>query len=297
MTSALIYARVSDDPTGKGRSVDSQIEECRRWADREGWEVTAEVKDIDRSASRHAKREREGWGDVVAAVEGGDIDVVVTWEASRAQRDLTQYTKLRKLCERTQTRWAYSGNVYDMTDSTDRFRTSIDAVMAENESDKISDRVLRGVRSAAMDGRPSGRRLFGYRHIYDPNDGHLVGQEPDGVQSVIVAEVADRFLAGDPLQAIADDLNRRGVTTSRGSEWRGTTLNRMLTTPAYNAQRVHQGEVVAVFLAVERGPIRAGIDTGIRPRHGVGRGARAAEQDPQQPAREQDTRQGETATR
>jgi site-specific DNA recombinase len=245
MTSALIYARVSDDPTGKGRSVDSQIDECRRWADREGWEVTAEVKDIDRSASRHAKREREGWGDVVTAVEGGDIDVVVTWEASRAQRDLTQYTKLRKLCERTQTRWAYSGNVYDMTDSTDRFRTSIDAVMAENESDKISDRVLRGVRSAAMDGRPSGRRLFGYRHIYDPNDGHLVGQEPDGVQSVIVAEVADRFLAGESLQAIASDLTDRGVTTSRGSEWRGTSLHRMLTNPAYNAQRVHRGEVVA----------------------------------------------------
>jgi site-specific DNA recombinase len=157
MTSALIYARVSDDPTGQGRSTDSQIDECRRWADREGWEVVDVIEDIDRSASRHATKVREGWADVVTAIESGGVDVLVTWEASRAQRDLMQYTKLRKLCERTETQWAYSNSVHDMTDSTDRFRTSMDAVIAESESDKISDRVSRGVRSAAMDGRPSGR--------------------------------------------------------------------------------------------------------------------------------------------
>jgi site-specific DNA recombinase len=245
MTSALIYARVSDDPTGQGRSTDSQIDECRRWADREGWEVVDVIEDIDRSASRHATKVREGWADVVTAIESGDVDVLVTWEASRAQRDLMQYTKLRKLCERTGTQWAYSNSVHDMTDSTDRFRTSMDAVMAESESDKISDRVSRGVRSAAMDGRPSGRRLYGYRNVYDPDTGRLIGQEPDEVQSVIVAEVVARFLSGESIRGIARDLNARGVSTAGGYEWRNATLHRMLTNPAYNGQRVHQGEIVA----------------------------------------------------
>jgi hypothetical protein len=96
-----------------------------------------------------------------------------------------------------------------------------------------------------MDGRPSGRRLFGYRKIYDPKSGQLIGQEPDGVQSLIVEEVAARFLAGESLRAIANDLNARGVSTSKGVQWRGSNMHRMLTNPAYNAKRVHQGKVVA----------------------------------------------------
>lgn len=247
---ALLYGRVSHDPSGRGRTVDSQLSECRRWADREGWDVVGEVRDVDRSASRHARRRREGWDDVIERLEAGDADVLVTWEASRAHRDLEQYAELRRVCERTRTRWAYSGTVYDLGERSDRFRTGLDALVAEDEAGRVSERVLRGVAEAAVAGRPTGRLLYGYRRIYDDRSGELVRQEPDGVASEVVAEVARRFLAGESLRSLTTELNARGVPgpakarDGGPSIWHHAQLHRLLKNPAYAGQRVHRGEVV-----------------------------------------------------
>ena len=78
--------------------------------------MSREVRDVDGSASRQLRRRREGWDGVTARLQAGSIDVLVTWEASRAQRDLEQYAELRRLCEQTGTRWAYSGTVYDLAE-------------------------------------------------------------------------------------------------------------------------------------------------------------------------------------
>jgi DNA invertase Pin-like site-specific DNA recombinase len=242
---AVVYARVSHDPTGKGRSVDSQVDECLAWAKREGWNVVDVVRDIDRSASRHAKRKREGWARVVELVRAGDVDVLVTWEASRAQRDLGAYSELRELCERTSTLWAYSGNAYDLSDRADRFRTGFDALMAEDESARTSERVCRGVRSAAMSGRPTGRVLYGYRRTYDGDTGELTGQVVEAEQAAIVTEIAGRFLGGDSIRSIFRDLNGRGVATPTGEgRWSHRQVTRVLRNPGYAARRVHRGEVV-----------------------------------------------------
>jgi site-specific DNA recombinase len=248
---ALLYGRVSHDPSGHGRSVDSQLDECRKWAAREGWDVVDEVRDVDRSASRHARRRREGWDGVTARLQAGAIDVLVTWEASRAQRDLEQYAELRRWCEQTGTRWAYSGTVYDLAERSDRFRTGLDALVAEDEAGRISERVRRGVAAAAANGRPHGRLLYGYRRVYDESNGALLGQEPDGIQSVLVSEIMRRFLAGESINGIAADLTNRGVPSpgrsrdgGRSSVWRRSQLHRMLSNPAYAGFRVHQGQVV-----------------------------------------------------
>ena len=246
MTTALLYARVSNDPSGQGRSVESQLDECRSWAHREGWDVVGEVRDVDRSASRHAKRSREGWAEIVKTVEEGEVDVLVTWEASRAQRDLAAYADLRQLCERTNTRWAYSGNVYDLGDRSDRFRTGLDALVAEDEAGRTSERICRGVRSAAMEGRPTGRKLYGYRRTYDETTGQLLGQGPDPEQAAIVRETAQRFLAGESLRSLYRDFNQRNVPTPTGKvgAWTDRQVRRLVSNPAYAGQRVHQGEVV-----------------------------------------------------
>ena len=164
---ALIYARVSSDPRGAGRSVDEQVAECEAWAEREGWTVADVVKDTNRSASKRAKRVREGWAEVGRIVAAGEVDVLVTWEASRAQRDLDAYLGLRQLCTDHGVRWAYSGTVYDLTDRSDRFRTGLDALVAEDEAERTRERVLRAMRSNATKGRPHGRLAFGYRRVYD----------------------------------------------------------------------------------------------------------------------------------
>ncbi|HRB05178.1 MAG TPA: hypothetical protein PLP26_17515, partial [Ilumatobacteraceae bacterium] len=60
-TRAVTYCRISHDPTGLEAGVDRQQVDTDRLAAERGWLVVERVVDNDRSASRYAKRGREGW--------------------------------------------------------------------------------------------------------------------------------------------------------------------------------------------------------------------------------------------
>lgn len=243
---AVIYTRVSSDPNDRGRSVTEQETECRAVCERNGWAVTAVYSDNDRSASRYATKERTQYRRLVRHVEAGRADVLVVWESSRGTRDLAEYVTLRALLESRGVLLSYSGRTLDMTDAADRFTATLDAVLAERESDETRKRVLRAVRSNADKGRPHGKLLFGYRREYDPVTRELISQVPDPVTGEVVREAARRVLSGETPYAVAQDFNQRGVMPPRGSErgWDLTQVKRLCINPGYAAKRVHQGKVV-----------------------------------------------------
>lgn len=246
---ALIYVRVSSDKKGKGRSVEEQEKECRARAEDEGWNVYPEVvKDNDRSASQYAKRKREGWAQVKTLLASGKVDVLVTWEASRAQRDMDAYMDLRSMCSTHGVKWAYSGSVYDLADRSDRFRTGLDALVAEDESERTRERVMRALRENASNGKPHGKIPFGYRreyHLNRDNSRELVGQFINEEQAALIREAATRFLAGEATNAIANDWNARNIPTAYPSNygWQLGQIRRILTNPAINGKRVYQGKI------------------------------------------------------
>lgn len=239
---ALIYTRVSQD-RAEGRSPAEQEREARAQCEREGWEVVEVITDSV-GASRHSKGTRDGWGRVQQLLASGRIGVLVTWEASRATRDLTAYAELRDLCAKHGVRWSYSGRTLDLSDGDDRFRSGLDALLAEREADEIAKRVRRAIRENASAGRPHGRRLYGYQRTYNPDTGALVGQEPHPDEAPAVRHIFDQYLAGRSLRTIARRLNEAGSTTSTGAAWTMVQVRRVLANPAYVARRVHQGEVV-----------------------------------------------------
>jgi DNA invertase Pin-like site-specific DNA recombinase len=249
---ALIYTRVSKDLKQRGRSVAEQERECRALCDRERWDVAHVVVDNHRSASRYAKREREGWERVKQLIVSRSFEVLVTWEASRTQRDLDAYVELRKLCEASGVLWSYSGTTYDMRERSDRFRTGLDALVSEDEAERTRERILRTVRSNALQGRPHGRRLYGYERFYDPASGELLGQRPHPHEAEVVREIAHRFLAGDTTYAIAADLNSRGIfppPTKRHGEtiqpkWSLERLRQLLVRPSYAGFRQHNDDLI-----------------------------------------------------
>jgi DNA invertase Pin-like site-specific DNA recombinase len=240
---ALIYTRVSQDRAG-GRSPEEQETEARAVCAAEGWTVVEVITDTV-GASRRSKGTRAGWTRARKLVASGTVDVLVTWEASRAQRDLKAYAELRDLCVEHDVRWNYSGKTYDMARGDDRFRTGLDALLAEREAEEISERVRRATRANAANGRPHGRRVFGYRRVYDAESGRLIGQVPDEAQAPIVRRVFADYVAGSGPRTIADALQREGISTMTGiGPWTDEHIRRMLRSPAYAGQRVYQGEVI-----------------------------------------------------
>jgi len=238
---ALLYGRASRDPKKRGRSVGDQLDTGRDLCDAHNWPVVEEFKDIDRSASRHARRSRDDFEALLTAIEARKGRIVVAFEASRYYRDLEAYIRLRNACRAANVFLCYNGQVYDLSKREDLKATAQDAIAAEDEAEGIRDRVLRSTRAQAKQGLPHGRLLYGYARRYDPDTGDLIEQYPHPEQAAIVLEVFERVAAGETEYAILKDLKARGERTP-GVEWDYYHLPNMLRNIGYKGRRVHRGE-------------------------------------------------------
>lgn len=241
-----IYARVSRlAPTDeRSRSVDDQLADLRAWADREDWPVVAEVRDDGISASRFAPKSRPGWAEVMDIVGSGKIKALLIWEFSRASRDDGVTSALKAACAQAGVRLGYSGQLTDVSTADGSFRVGIDGLVAARYSAELSEKMIRSTDSRAAAGRPHGRVPFGYRRVIDPATGKTTGREEDPTNGPIVREIVRRLLAREPANAVATDLNSRGIRTPMGREWAGGNLTKMVVAPAYAGIRIHHGQAL-----------------------------------------------------
>lgn len=252
---AIIYARVSDDRDGRSRSPEQQVSESKDLCARRGVPVKEIIIDADKGASRYSRAQRDGYDRALRLLQEPSERrrMLVSWESSRAQRDLDVYMRLRKICEESGALWCYDGYVYDMRNPEDRRRTARDAVEDEYESERTRKRVMRDLRANAEAGRPHGKIKYGYRIIRDQRTGRAIDRVPDEETAPIIREIAKRVLAGEPIRSIARDLNARGIpaprpaqkgpNAGRPAQWRSNTLRSLILSPTYAGLRVTKGEV------------------------------------------------------
>ncbi|MFJ4990014.1 recombinase family protein [Streptomyces sp. NPDC088732] len=247
---AYLYGRNSHDPTKKGRSVGDQLHEGQDLCDRHSWPVVGVFdKDVDRSASRHAKKARDDFEAMLEGIAAKKCRIVVAWEASRYYRDLEVYVRLRRVCMEAGVLLCYNGVVYDLSKSEDRRATAQDALQAENEAEAIRDRNLRTQRRLAEKGRPAGRTPYGYVRRYDPSTGDLIDQVPHPARSRYVVAMFERCAAGSTLYSIAAWLNTEPeARQTSGRPWSHDKLTIQLRNRAYIGRRVHQGKDIGEAL-------------------------------------------------
>lgn len=253
------YLRVSKDRKQTGKSPDQQHDENVTSIERQGWTLHPDppYRDTDRSASRYATRVREDFKRLIDDLEGNTFgaNVLAIWESSRGSRRVGEWVDLVDLCKARGVRiWVTThGRLYDPANARDRRSLLEDAVDAEYESEKTSERIRRDVRAAAEKGKPHGKNLFGYQRVYDEQTRELLRVEAHPEQAPIVQEAARRILDGDTFYAIARDLNERGIASRRPTRkahrenygWTPPAVKQMLSMPAYAGQRQHRGEIVA----------------------------------------------------
>ncbi|MBD8056873.1 recombinase family protein [Rhodococcus ruber] len=239
---AVIYCRVSSDTSGRGRSVQEQELECRRVCERNGWTVAEVLIDNDMGASRWSKGDnRPAYQRLPDVLQPGDV--LVYWEPSRTGRDLRTYVDLRDLCADRGVLWSYSGHLLDPSKGEDRFRTGLDALLAEKEAEQVRERVLRAHRANVDAGKAHGRIPYGYKAVRDIDTGKIIDRIPHPEQAPIVQEIVKRMLDGESLWAITRDLNNRGVPTATGGKWRASIVTLMLKRPTYIGMRTHKGKI------------------------------------------------------
>lgn len=249
-TNALVYTRASMDRHYLMRSTDDQEADCRSWCDQQGWTVGRVITDANRSASKWRTREREGFEEALHLIESREYDAFVTWEPSRAGRELLAYVQLRAACQEAGVLYLTKGRVYDFSRHDDSFMMGLEFLTAEKDAAVIRDRQLRTVRLNAQKGRPHGRLPFGYRRVYDEHTGVLIRQDIDPEKAAIITSAVDEILDGVAINQIVTRLNREGVPTpmkptseqSRG--WMTSTVRQIIKSPTIAGLRKYRGEVI-----------------------------------------------------
>lgn len=228
-----------------GRSVASQEKDWRADCHDQGNEPGRAFADPDRSASRYAKKTRPEFDDLLTHIEAGECGMLALWESSRGDRTLSTWAGFLELCRRKNVliRILSHGRTYDMRNRRDWRTLADEGVDAADESEKISERTTRGKRDAAAEGKPVGRRGYGWVRVYDQH-GRVETQVPDPETGPIVVEIVTRIAAGEKNGVVAADLNKRGIPAAEGGLWTDRQIRQLAIRPAHAGHRVHQGQIV-----------------------------------------------------
>lgn len=206
-----LLGRYSSDLQNPKSALD-QLREGEEYSVRQGWVVTMREKDEDKTGRTAVGR--TGFYNVIAAAEAGEIDVIVVEEISRMARDATDMMiAARKLNE--------AGGVLCITGKgpISGLELVLRAQIAQEEAEAIGNRVKRGQRAAARDGRVVGGVAYGYRLLAVPDE-HGSNRAVDTVQAHVVRRIYKDLVAGLITHAICSALNGEGVKPPSGKLWR-----------------------------------------------------------------------------
>jgi len=212
-SSAVIYCRVSKDELDSGRSVGEQEEESREVAKNESMDVVCAFVEKPTPAGRFTKKRRPEYEALVEYLKTNSVGVIIFWEVSRIDRKAVRGISLLDFCRDNgiQIHVVSHRRTYDMTIRRDRKTLIEELIDAEDEIERLSERVQRTLGFNARSGKPHGRVLYGYQRIYDR--GRLIEQIIREEQAAIIKEAAHSIADGKTPMSVARDFNARDIPT------------------------------------------------------------------------------------
>lgn len=170
-----------------------------------------------------------------------DFKIVIVPKLSRFGRNMKQNLETYDLLERDGIGLAFLDLRADTTTGAGRLMRNMFTALAEYESDLIGERWKDTHRHLRSQGRPTGgtNTPHGYRYSKETKT-----YEVHEAEAEIVREIYDRYLQGDSIRSIGDDLNRRKVPTGqRGAKkWPHSSVALILENPAYAALLRHKDQ-------------------------------------------------------
>jgi putative DNA-invertase from lambdoid prophage Rac len=154
---AGLYARVS---THDQQTLPMQLTAMREYAQKRGWAIAVEIKDVGSGASLRQKRE-----ELLDLARRRDVDLVVVWRLDRWGRSLVDLVNTLQELVALKVGFVSLSEALDLTTPSGRALAGMLAVFAEFERDILRDRVKAGIAQARKEGRPHGRPVTAGLHI------------------------------------------------------------------------------------------------------------------------------------
>lgn len=234
MCKAIGYIRVSTEEQVKhGSGLEIQINEIKEYCKKNNIELLHVFEDAGVSGANDVAK-RKGLNNLFDYCKENRVNKVIITKMDRLARDLYIQLWIEKELK------IYDIEVLSINEDNlngDDYMTKamrqMVGVFAELEKNRISDRLLRGRRTKANKGiKASGNTPIGYRYQYSEQ-----GKNPvvviDAQKAEIVKKIFSSYLKGYSLQKIANELNRKFITTERGNEWSKQTIQKILRNDFY----------------------------------------------------------------
>src|SRR4051812_7181522 len=153
---AAIYCRISDDRRGLGLGVARQQQDCLALAGRHGWQVTAAF--VDNDVSAYSGKPRPQYDQLMRAVHGGEVDVVVAWDPDRLHRSPAELEGFIAAVERAGVDVVtVQAGRWDLSTASGKLGARMVGSIARHESDHKSERGRRALAQKRGAGRGRGR--------------------------------------------------------------------------------------------------------------------------------------------
>lgn len=213
MPKVVGYARVSTDGQAvDGVSLDAQRAQIQAWAMSRDAELVGLFTDAGVSGKRADNRTELQRALALACRTRG---VLVVYSLSRLARSTRDAIEIAERLRKARANLVSLTEAIDTTTAAGKMVFTLFAAFAQFERDLTSERTSAALRYKRARGERAGNVPFGYRAGADG-----MTLEPAPGELAVVARIRKLRRRGLTLRAIAAALNRAGIPTRRGGEWR-----------------------------------------------------------------------------
>lgn len=232
-TRIALYARVSTEEQREGNTIESQVAELEKFAERNQWDVQGRYIDEGWSGAVLARPELDRLRDDAGR---GLFSVVLVNDVDRLARDVAHLGVIKRDLEKKQVRLVFR-KLPLSADPMSNLMVNILGSFAEFERELIADRTRRGMRHKAEVRKQyvGCTAPYGYKYIKKDLSGGVGRLEinPDEAQVVrqMFSWVAEEGLS---IQRVADRLTRLKIPTRKGgARWQGCSVYKILRNETY----------------------------------------------------------------
>jgi hypothetical protein len=168
---------------------------------------------------------------------------MVAWHPDRLHRSPSELEEFITLVEaRGISVETVQAGRWDLSTPSGRYMARSIGNNSRYESEHKSERVRRALEQNASNGRPHGRRAYGWTRLYDERGQGREVVEP--AEADVVRRVAQQVIRGDSIRGITAALNIDGIPSPTGREWAKNMVRHLVLRERNAGLRVHHGEVI-----------------------------------------------------
>ena len=237
------YCRVSTEKEDQLNSLEAQKQFFTEYTKRTG-DVLVRLY-ADEGISGTKTKNRKEFMRMMADADKGLFDMVVVKDISRFARNtvdlLQNVRKLKSLGIETQ---FLTANMTSMGNS--EFVLTIFGALAQEESNSISKNISWSIQKRFQEGIAFGnpRSVYGYTDGETNKDWVIVEE-----QARVVRFIFDEFLLGKSSYKISNELNEKGIPSSKGTKWQSESVDFILRNEKYVGDCEMQKTVTVDFLS------------------------------------------------